>query len=87
MHIATHSPRHLSFIEEFTCVLRLFMLQSKCGREDRILNISGNSDLWALLPCTDTLLEHLNYVNYQAGIWKWEQIAKSDMLQELSGCG
>ena len=47
--------------------------------------ISGNTDLNALLPCTDTLQEHLNCVDYQIGIWIRVCIAKPDMLQPVSG--
>ena len=51
------------------------------------LYISGNSDLSALPPCTDTLWEHLDCVNYEVGVWKWVHIAKLDMSQPVSGDG
>lgn len=89
----------LSSIEKFTCALygkervqkvnelRHLLLQSKCGGDEGVLNVTSSFDLSALPPCRDTLREHLNRVNYQVGIWKRAHVAKPEIPNPVNGHG
>lgn len=81
-------------VEEFTCLLygdkrvtkvntlRHTRLLKKCG-EDGKLKPSKKIDLASLPPCQSSLVEHINRVNFQVGIWKRAHIYRSRTVQIL----
>ena len=48
---------------------RFHLLKAKCGSEDKITN-NTNVGISNMLPCSDSLREHVRRVNYQVAIWK-----------------
>jgi len=85
-------------LEEFTCLLygdkrvtkvntlRHTRLLKKCG-EDGKLKPSKKIDLASLPPCQSSLVEHINRVNFQVGIWKRAHIPKPDIPDPTKGHG
>jgi hypothetical protein len=85
--------------EEFACALygkerikdvnelRFFLLNSKCTGKGKTLSMSNSFDLNALPPCSDSLREHLNRVNYQVGIWKRAHVPKPVVPDQVDGHG
>jgi hypothetical protein len=73
-------------VEEVTCALygktrfksvnelRHFLLKAKCGNTERI-DHTKNIDFGTFPPCRDSLVEHVNRVNFQVAVWKRAHIA------------
>ena len=88
----------VSDAEELTCVfyrkprfksvneLRFHLLKAKCGSEDKITN-NRNVGINNMLPCSDSLREHVRRVNYQVVIWKQACAAKPDVPNPSTGHG
>ena len=88
----------VSDAEELTCVfyrkprfksvneLRFHLLKAKCGSEDKITN-NRNVGISNMLPCSDSLREHVRRVNYQVAIWKRACVTKPDVPNPSTGHG
>lgn len=77
-------------LEQFTCAIycqntkisdinevRLTRLNVLCTKEGR--SAPGNVDMSLLPPCRKSLMQHIERVNHQVGIWKRADIAKPDI--------
>ena len=85
-------------LKELTCLLygdkrvtkvntlRHTRLLKKCGEHGK-LKPSKKIELASLPPCQSSLVEHINRVNFQVGIWKRAHIPKSDIPDPTKGHG
>ena len=66
--------------------LRFHLLKAKCGSEDKITN-NTNVGISNMLPCSDSMREHVLRVNYQVAIWKRAHVTKPDVPNPSTGHG
>ena len=84
--------------EEMTCAfygkprlksvneLRFHLLKTKCGSDDKITN-NRYVSISNMLPCSDSLREHVQRVNYKVAIWKQARVTKPDVPNPSTGHG